>query len=417
MDAYSRPDRPSSTLSGYEPVASGPTHREAVNGSFSELQNEAGIVHGTAAEANDGADTSGALSVNRPNGEGGNPQWQAIALPLNEMTWPNADAWPQTDSSPEKSRPISGHREQERESAFNLDPVENSSDEGWEGSERESQHAGEVLKTRLSGAALPQPETKVHFVVEEEKYDPASTNRREPSDALSESAGNAVISPIAMGAPDKKDGYVNEAELSGKVSVQAEFSQRTDSPKTVDNRQYPAPMPTERYRPEPVEKTAHQAGRPLHKSTAASQVQSEAVTKGSFAQGKAVAGNIAERKATAALHNTVDDILTNDMDLGPLSQSSVAEAGQEKVLTKVAAQAQPTSVQASVLHSNPISHNNVRHTAKAAYGASVDASKVPEVKIGQVDVFIEAPQSSDKRGTSSSRPSLSLSSRHYLRRL
>ena len=113
---------------------------------------------------------------------------------------------------------------------------------------------------------------------------------------------------------------------------------------------------------------------------------SEVLTKGSLPQGKAVTGNITERKETAALHNTVNDILTNDMDLGSLSPSSVAEAGPEKAVAKVAAQARPASVQASVLHRNPISDNNGRHTAKAAYGASVDASKITHKKTFRVNI-------------------------------
>jgi hypothetical protein len=45
------------------------------------------------------------------------------------------------------------------------------------------------------------------------------------------------------------------------------------------------------------------------------------------------------------------------------------------------------------------------------------APKSPEVKIGQVDVFFEAPRRGDRRGASPARPSVSLASRFYLRRL
>lgn len=417
MDAHNQPHRSSETLFGYEPVASGPTCHEEVNGSFSKSQNEVAMVYGRASELNDDTIRSAALSVSIPNGAGGHPQGYETGLPLNEMTGPNADSRPQTDLNPEKIRPISGHRGQETESTFNPDPTENSSGESWQGSERESQPAGVVSRTGLSGAAWSQPETKVDFIVEEEKYGPANANNVQPSDGLSEGAGNAVFSPSAMGEQDKEEGYLDNEELSGKASITAEVSQLTDSPKTIGNRQYSVPLPTEIHRPESAEKIVHQAGRSLHKSTATLQVQSEAVTKNSFGQGKADTRNISEKKETAALHNTVNDILTNDMDSGPLPRSSAAEAGPEKILTKVAAQAQPTSVQAQMPNNNPISHNNVRHTPKTAYGTSIAAPKAPEVRIGQIDVFIEAPHRSHIRRPSSPPASPSLASRHYLRRL
>jgi hypothetical protein len=417
MDAHNRPHRSSKTLSGYEPVGSGPTYHEEVNGSSSKSQNEVGMVYGATSGLNDDTNTSAALSVNIPNGAGGYPQGYETSLPLNEMAGPNADFRPQADLNPEKSRPVSAHRGQEAESIFNPDPTENSSDESWQGSGRESQPAGVVSRTGLSGAALPQPETKIDFIVEQEKYEPANVNSVQPSDGLSEGAGNAVFSPRAMGEQDKEEGYLDVEELSGKVSIPAEVSQLTDSPKTIGNRQYSATLPTETHRSEPTEKIDPQGERSLHNSTAALLAQSKAVTKDSFGQGKAVTRNISEKKETAPLRNIVNDILTNDMDSGPLPRSSAAEAGPEKNLTKIAARAQPTPAQTQRLNNNPISDNNVRHTPKTAYGTSVTAPKAPEVRIGQIDVFIEAPHRSPNRRPSPPPASPSLASRHYLRRL
>ena len=48
---------------------------------------------------------------------------------------------------------------------------------------------------------------------------------------------------------------------------------------------------------------------------------------------------------------------------------------------------------------------------------SFEAPRTAEVKIGQVDVFVEKSSAASSRGNRTTRPSISLASRHYLRRL
>ena len=78
---------------------------------------------------------------------------------------------------------------------------------------------------------------------------------------------------------------------------------------------------------------------------------------------------------------------------------------------------QPAVVKPQVILSEPVSHGGVRHAEKSPGRIFIESPGGPEVRIGQVDVFIEGPRRQEGRRTSQSRPSPSMSSRNYLRRL
>ncbi len=387
IDERSRSQLPVENISNKEPVESVDAHHGEVKDTVTKAQSVKDIVSDTISVTIDDTDTSNALSVNCPNVGGGKQQGHEITLPLNEITLHNDDSMPEMDSKNEESLHISDKHGQDRER-----------------SDRETDNSGEVFTSKQSEVALPQPEKDVGLIVEKEKFEFANTNRESSSDMLSENASNAVISPIAIGEQDRKEWQENDAKLSGKVSVKAEFSKQSDFTKTNVNKQNSEQMSADRYSP-------------LQKSTDASQVLTNVATKALSLQDKAVTGDLMDRNETTTLQNTVNVVLPDNSEPGPLPKLSAAKKGKEKTLTRVAAQAQPAAVQARVLHNNPVSHNSISHSAKTAYGTSVGSPKAPEVKIGQVDVFIEAPKRTGSRGILAPRPSLSLSSRHYLRRL
>ena len=112
-------------------------------------------------------------------------------------------------------------------------------------------------------------------------------------------------------------------------------------------------------------------------------------------------------------------IAAERLDTMPVNKTipDTSRSPQKTSLSNVAAQIKPAAAPAKVLENNFSTGNHARAGAKNIYAAPVDRPKTPEVKIGQVDVFIEAPQRRDVSRASSLCPSPSLSSRHYLRRL
>jgi len=75
------------------------------------------------------------------------------------------------------------------------------------------------------------------------------------------------------------------------------------------------------------------------------------------------------------------------------------------------ARSEPTAIRARAVQNTAMPRQSDRSQTTHA------VPKTPEVKIGQVDVFFEAPRRADRRGASPARPSVSLASRFYLRRL
>jgi len=78
---------------------------------------------------------------------------------------------------------------------------------------------------------------------------------------------------------------------------------------------------------------------------------------------------------------------------------------------KSAARPEPTAIWARAVQNTSMPRQDDRSQTFST------APRTPEVKIGQVDVFFEAPRRADGRGASPERPSVSLASRFYLRRL
>jgi hypothetical protein len=97
--------------------------------------------------------------------------------------------------------------------------------------------------------------------------------------------------------------------------------------------------------------------------------------------------------------------------------SVVSGAALQSALTGFAAQTNAAPAQAQVLSKQPDSRHYDRSMANIAPAASRDVVGTPEVKIGRVDVFVEDPGRSKVREPGAARPSPSLASRHYLRRL
>jgi len=205
--------------------------------------------------------------------------------------------------------------------------------------------------------------------------------------------------------------------MSGPVPAPAEFTRRADSPHSIDNRRHPEAMAIASDRPGPVAGSTQHAGRPSRSAAPAEPVLPAVVSDDSSTPGQAAAESTAAAKAAAAPDSPVKPAKARDKDPGPLPQLSASEAKREKTSTRIAPQARTASIRANVLPGNPRSHNPVQPTAGAARGTSLGASAAPQVKIGQVDVFIETAHRSNKPRPSSPPASHSLASRHYLRRL
>lgn len=112
--------------------------------------------------------------------------------------------------------------------------------------------------------------------------------------------------------------------------------------------------------------------------------------------------------------NTINEV--NDKQSDVLMQMQRLKAEQAELHSELNAQPSAAAVQAQVIDNYSIANNPLRHIENNHVNSSEAPAKSAEVKIGQVDVFIEPPHRSDSRQTSVSRPSLSLASRHYLRR-
>jgi len=223
---------------------------------------------------------------------------------------------------------------------------------------------------------------------------------------------HAATPPNAVDASGKTGGLVNAAE----PSVPAQFHQQTLPSQLLGSRLFPDTMPAESRRRGPEKNSAHPAGRQPRQSADASQVMPEAVFNESFPAVHAASANAAARKA-AAPGKPLDGMLSHDGGPSPLQRSPAAEAANKNDSTRSAAQPQPDPVQASVLPLTPFAGRHAGAAAKAVRRPSTERFKAPGVRIGQVDVFIEAPQRSVKSRPSSPPASLSLASRNYLRRL
>lgn len=115
---------------------------------------------------------------------------------------------------------------------------------------------------------------------------------------------------------------------------------------------------------------------------------------------KPVAGTIEEKKSNAPAGNRHQDI----------------KADKAKDSTKVIPRVQPPMAQPLSVKNEPLSRGVTRQDEKDRRVTYINSPAAPEVKIGQVDVFIEAPHKAKTHKSPARRPSPSLSSRYYLRR-
>lgn len=367
------------------------THGE-LKTSFKNTQNDNGIVSDTTSAVIDETKTRSTLSVNNPTMEVGNVQDHETSLPLIEKTFntnvPQSQPPSETDSSHDKNQQVSAQTEQNSVSILNYEISEN------------------------SAITLP-PDTSAQLIIEKDKHDIAIINKTMSSNTLSKNISNAKPSSNTIDMKNIEQEYEDVAKNSVKNSFKAELTQQKDSSKTNHHRHNSTQIPIINSNYEQQKQTTHKVGNSSLNSINTSQELLSEVNKASHVQSKEAAiENSTDKEKTATIHNSM-----NDANLELLAQLSAAKAVQEKSLNHVSAQVQPARTKAKVLNNNPIFQNNYSPTAKTAYGTSVEVSKAPEVKIGQVDVFIEAPHRSNTTGTSTSRPSPSLSSRHYLRRL
>jgi hypothetical protein len=321
------------------------------------------------------------------------------------------------NSSLETSRPADGHDKLEHGPAVSLGPVENSEQADWDLSEQESQPGGEAAGSRPSGMVLAQLETEGQFAAVTEKAGPENADGGRSTEVPAQGGDRDVSSPAEPADPAKPDADVTGVVMSGPVPAPAEFPRRADSPKFIDTRRHPATLAIESDRPTPVASSTQQAGRPHRPVTPAAPVLPAAVSDDSPTPGQAVAESIAAAKVPAAADRPVNPVMAQDPDPGALPQSSVTEALRDKASTRIVPQAETAFIRANVLPGNPMSHSPGQPTARPARKTPIDALPAPQVKIGQVDVFIEAPHRSNKPRPSSPPASHSLASRHYLRRL
>lgn len=113
--------------------------------------------------------------------------------------------------------------------------------------------------------------------------------------------------------------------------------------------------------------------------------------------------------------NSINEI--NDQQSDVLMQMQRLKAEQAELHSELNVQPSAAAVQAQVIDNYSIVNSQLRNIANNNVTSSTEPAKSAEVKIGQVDVFIEPPHRSESRHAPASRPSLSLASRHYLRRL
>jgi hypothetical protein len=273
--------------------------------------------------------------------------------------------------------------------ALNLDPIDNSSDDGQPGLAEEVRPAEMKLASKPAAEAFPTPETKLEPVSAKEKQDSTVTVDRNSVGIPPEKPKGKALSAKAPGRQLEAVRHDHDAASSARVSVKAETSRPIISSDTASK-----PPQSGQLTPEPV-----------------SQLQRADQ----------------DYKESRLVPNSTD-----------AEQLSVAKTGQDNVINKVVPRAQPVarsparaqsnSVQASPLtaqaqatappvraqHRDSVSRNNIGHNTNIAF---TPPPRTPEVKIGQVDVFIEAPHRPASPGPTASRPSPSLASRHYLRRL
>ena len=113
--------------------------------------------------------------------------------------------------------------------------------------------------------------------------------------------------------------------------------------------------------------------------------------------------------------NSINEI--NDQQSDVQKQMQRFKTEQAELHSELNVQPSVAAVQAQVIDNYSIANNQLRNIANNHVNSSAAPAKSAEVKIGQVDVFIESPNRSETRHVSASRHSSSMASRYYLRRL
>lgn len=97
-------------------------------------------------------------------------------------------------------------------------------------------------------------------------------------------------------------------------------------------------------------------------------------------------------------------------------QSSVIQQQHQQQLSAIEKQARLVEARStSLIEDQFAKHDASEHRSLRTPGLEVP--RTAEVRIGQVDVFVEKSSPASSRGNTATRPSVSLASRHYLRRL
>lgn len=123
--------------------------------------------------------------------------------------------------------------------------------------------------------------------------------------------------------------------------------------------------------------------------------------------------NVLDRKGRANQPATDREGRQSDIDLEAIDAHMLAAQDKQR---KVGVDAATAAVEAHSV-TPTITANANRHLLQGSTAVSATPVTNPEVRIGQVDVFIEAQTPSKSRKGPDNRPASTLVSRHYLRRL
>lgn len=254
-----------------------------------------------------------------------------------------------------------------------------------------------ILAESEQRGGSPPSENQNQFPSEADKSNSTGSSEEGFSIRSDERTPNALLTPITKDDLHKKESYRDAAINSDQAVDKSKNSQPKNFIHTDKEWQFAALSSQSSASQEPAENTAPGVGQPV------------ATRPGSQP------GQINLNKNAHQDNKSSSDRGTHILDEVPdrdfVSRASTFKIDAEKVPDQIRTQAQ--SVAAQMLSNKHISRLADRPVTKPA---STDIARAPEVKIGQVDVFVEAVRRPHTRGASPARPSPLLASRHYLRR-
>lgn len=301
-----------------------------------------------------------------------------------------------TGSDAVRNLDISTH-EQDKKAGAISDPDAKALFERTADSEGISGVSSGVLAGSELGMFSPTSEYQDQVSVEADKTDLARSAEEEFSFRSTERTTSARLTAIAIDDLNKKEPYRDAAISLEQTVDKAKTSQPENYLYTDKEWQYSPHSQQHSAAQESAENTASGADQ-LVANRSRSQQDELSLNNNAHKDSK----NLSERKNHSAVEVPVPEFY---------SRASAFKIDADKALSDIRTQVQ--SVDAQMLPNQLMSRHADRPIKKSAL---TDISRAPEVKIGQVDVFVEAAQRPHARGTSPTRPSLSLASRHYLRR-